>query len=92
MENLYKKLSHKYPLEIEYLYIYNLILPTFYESVNKKCDIRYINKLVKDKYPKYYRNKYLKIQAKCYLILVYYNLTFLAKFIIYIKTKMTRIK
>lgn len=81
MENLYNNLNDNYSLEIEYLYIYNLILPTIYEQ----DDLRFVNNLVKEKYPKYYKNKYLKRHVKLYLILVYYNLTFLAKLIVYFK-------
>jgi len=81
MKNLYNNLNDKYFWEIEYLYIYNLILPTIYEN----HDLRFVNILVKEKYPKYFKNKYLKWYVRFYLILVYYNLTFLAKLIIYFK-------
>ena len=81
MENLYNNLNDKYSLEIEYLYIYNLILPTLYEN----HDLRLVNNLVKEKYPRYYKNKYLKRHVKLYLILVYYNCFFLAKLIVHFK-------
>lgn len=89
LDNLYDKLNNKYKEEIEYLFIYNLLITSLKEEVinNYKHDIKYINKYVKNKYNKYYKNKYLKSYIKIYLFLLYFNLIFIVRIITYIEVK-----
>lgn len=92
LNNLYIKLNKLYPNEIEYLYIYNLLMTSLIEEVNNKCkhDLKSLNKIVKEKYPKYYKNIYwnkLGILKKNYLILIYYNILFIPRMITYLKIK-----
>ena len=89
VNNLYDKLNNKYKDEMEYLYIYNLLITSLIEEVinNYKYDFKYINKIVKNKYKKYYKNKYLNKHTKLYLYLVYLNLIPIVRIITYLKFK-----
>ena len=62
------------------------------EEVTNNCkhDLKYLNKIVKEKYPKYYKNIYwnkLGILKRIYLILIYYNILFIPRIITYLKIK-----
>lgn len=87
VNNIYNKLNNKYYLETEYLYIYNLLITSLIEEINNKYkyDIKYLNKLVKDKYKYYYRNSYFNLHTKVYLFLLYYGFYKTIRFITKIK-------
>lgn len=92
LNNLYSKLNSNYSLEVEYLYIYNLLITSLIEEVKNKCkhDFKYLNKVIKEKYPKYYNNQYwssLGILKRIYLKLIYHNLLFFPRILTYLKIK-----
>ena len=92
LNNLYIKLNNKYKEEVEYLFIYNLLITSLIEEVTNNCkyNIKELNKYVSSKSPKYYKNKYwqeLGLIKKIYLYLIYYNITSLARVITYFKIR-----
>ena len=81
MNNVYHKLNNLYKDEVEYLYIQNLLITSLDEELRNHCkhNIKGINKIVKENYPKYYKNKYIReknVFKKIYILLIYYNFTF----------------
>ena len=60
LEHLSNVLGLKYYDEIEYLYIYHLVIPCIFDKIikNYKYNYKEINTIMKEKFPNYYKNKY----------------------------------
>ena len=93
INNIYNNLYRKYPEEVEFIFIRNFLFFFIIEEVKtkKNHNIKYINNLVKEKFPKYYKNKYYKKTPlkKIFAILVYNEIYWLAKLIVNIKLKVS---
>lgn len=86
------RLEKEYPMEVECLFInYLLFIPMIKlvkekAKFNPKCN----NKILKEIYPKYYKNKYWNnrgLLRKIYIRLMYYDMTNLVKIITFLKLK-----
>ena len=65
MDNLSKNISEEYNEELEYLYIEHLLYSASLRFIefNKKDKLLKIRKIMKEKYPNYYRNIYYKSKS-----------------------------
>ncbi len=91
MERVYNSLYKEYPEAAMAYYINHLLLYRYAESVKtkRKFNYRELNKIAKNKFPKYYKNKYynVSLSMKIYTRLIYYNMHFLVKVITFFRLK-----
>lgn len=93
LDSNYNLLYQEYPEEIEYMYIIHLLRTAslrFLDYKEGKAHLKEINKIMKERFPHWSRNKYFKLSNKkikliCYL--VYYRLYLLLKLIKKISNK-----
>lgn len=86
MESLSNNISEEYNEELEYLYIEHLLYSASLRFIefNKKDKLLIIRKIMKEKYPNYYRNIYYKnksIKFKIVCFLCYYGLYNIVKYL-----------
>ena len=88
---VYDKVSHKYPDAALCYYVNNLAIYNYVKEVQgiNKCDFYKLNKILKNKFPKYYKNKYYNknLFMKIYIRLIYYDMVFLVKIITFLKIR-----
>lgn len=91
LNNVYNKVNKKYPDAAICYYINQLLIYKYAKEIitKEKYNYRKINKLLKDKFPKYYKNKYYNtsISKKIYIRLIYYDCIIIVKIINYLKLK-----
>ena len=91
LDHVYEKINSLYPEAIECYYIDRLLVINYLKDVNyhRKYNYKEANKLLKSKFPKYYKNKYYNNNffRKIYIRLVYINAIFIVKLITYIRIK-----
>ena len=92
LSHIEKVFNGKYSTELETLYINNLLFYYLVDEVNngQSHDYKKINKIIKNKYSKYYKNRFWNsngIIKKIYVRLLYYNMFSIVKLITRYKFK-----
>ena len=89
--HIYNKLYNNYPDAVECFWVNQLLFYNYAKKIRygNKYNYKAINKILKDKFPKYYKNKYYNrnLYMKIYIKLIYYDMIFLVKLITFIKLK-----
>ena len=92
LEHVYDTVYKKYPDAALCYYVNNLLIFNYAKAVkeHKKYDFKKLNKILKNKFPKYYKNKYFNtnLARKIYIRLVYMNMSKTVLFLTYIKLKL----
>ena len=86
LKHIEKEFNGKYYEELETLYINNLLFYYIVDEINKGQIYDYIkiNRMIKDKFPRYYKNRFWNnngLIRKIYIRLMYYNMFGIAKLI-----------
>ena len=97
LDNVYNKLKDNYFDATEAYYVNTLLIYNLVKEINGKEKLNYkkLNKIAKEKFPKYYQNRYYNknIFMKVYIRLMYYDMIVLVKLITFLKFKIiNRIK
>jgi len=91
LNHVYDKIYDLYPDATICFYVNQLLLFHYAKEIRYglKYDYKKLNKILKEKTPKYYKNKYFNknIYMKIYIRLMYYDRIFLVKLITFIKFK-----
>ena len=91
LNNVYNKVYNYYPDAVECFFINQLIVYMYAKEIRygNKFNYQKLNKILKDKFSKYYKNKYYNrnIYEKIYIRLVYYDIIFLVKLCTFLKLK-----
>ena len=94
LQNVYDKIKKDYPDAAVCFFVNQLLIYKYAKEIRYgyKYDYRKLNKILKNKFPKYYKNKYYNMGflKKILIRLVYYNCIWIVKFITYLKFKSKR--
>ena len=91
LNHVYEKLNEKYSEAVECFYVNQLLFYNYGKEIRygHKYNYRKLNKIAKEKFPKYYKNKYYNrnLYMKIYIRLMYYDMILLVKLITFFKFK-----